>query len=214
MPTNRAGDRTRTGDVHARGIQLQSDFPSDTRELHGKIPPRNTRNAPKAGNKCANNVQPTDTIKRIRARVEVDANGCWIWMGATSSRGYGQIKVGRQVLAVHRAVAEATYGEIGAGLMALHHCDVKRCCRPDHLYVGSARQNIGDAIARGRFPFAAQALQRAKTTCVHGHPFDEDNTLLTSRGTRHCRQCATAKGRRRYRARLEAIALRMDGAAR
>ena len=57
MTGNRAGDRTRTGDVHApKTVSRVSNTRPDTR-LHGIIPSRNCRSAPKSRAECATNVQ-------------------------------------------------------------------------------------------------------------------------------------------------------------
>lgn len=43
------------------------------------------------------------------------------------------------------------YGEIQEGLCVLHRCDNKKCVNPNHLYVGTKKQNTLDAVSRGRF---------------------------------------------------------------
>lgn len=67
MSPTRAGDRTRTGDVHARELTLQSANPCPDTELHGIIPPRNGRIAPKSRGECATNVQSAGSFTRPRA---------------------------------------------------------------------------------------------------------------------------------------------------
>ena len=88
----------------------------------------------------------------------MDSNGCWNWNGATAS-GYGVIVLNRKVAAehevgrnyqTHRASYEIHHGPIAAGQVIRHKCDNKLCLNPDHLEVGTQRENIQDAIDRGR----------------------------------------------------------------
>jgi hypothetical protein len=61
--------------------------------------------------------------------------------------GYG-IKAGRYA---HRVAYEEAFGEIPWTLVVRHKCDVRNCINPDHLEVGTYKQNTADAISRGRF---------------------------------------------------------------
>jgi len=74
-------------------------------------------------------------------------SGCWIWQGRVSRNGgYGQF-----VVRAHRLSVELTSGPIPEGLVVLHLCDNPRCVRPDHLRVGTSKENTQDAIAKGRW---------------------------------------------------------------
>lgn len=95
---------------------------------------------------------------RLLAGYDVDDNGCWNWKGATAS-GYGVIVLNRKVAAehgvgrnyqTHRASYEIHHGPIPEGHVVRHKCDNKLCLNPDHLEVGTQRENIQDAIDRGR----------------------------------------------------------------
>jgi hypothetical protein len=50
----------------------------------------------------------------------------------------------------HRRVWELTHGPIPDGLFVCHHCDVRLCVRPSHLWLGTNEQNIGDRDRKGR----------------------------------------------------------------
>lgn len=82
--------------------------------------------------------------ERIGRRVVVDAGGCWLWTGALNSAGYGQIRLDGCTVSVHRLVVGLTVGAMGAGDLACHRCDVRRCVNPWHLYRGDARSNQAD----------------------------------------------------------------------
>jgi len=78
-------------------------------------------------------------------------SGCWIWNGPVAPDGYGLSGNGKFFRA-HRASYILWKGEIPKGMWVLHKCDVPLCVNPDHLYVGSCRQNVKDALDRGLFP--------------------------------------------------------------
>jgi HNH endonuclease/helix-turn-helix, Psq domain len=92
--------------------------------------------------------------ERARARfwAKLDRSGdCWLWTGECRPNGYGRLRVGAQTMSAHRFAYETSAGPIPAGLQVLHRCDVKRCCRPDHLYVGTQLDNMRDKVERGRW---------------------------------------------------------------
>ncbi|WP_186101426.1 HNH endonuclease [Burkholderia gladioli] len=78
---------------------------------------------------------------------------CKLFTGAQNNRGYGQVRrEGKTHLAHRVAFAEAHGIELSAlrGLVIRHRCDTPLCVNPEHLEPGSQRQNIHDAIERGR----------------------------------------------------------------
>lgn len=86
---------------------------------------------------------------------------CWLWTGSTD-HGYGKIETwsratGAGTVKAHRLALEMKLGRpILPGLKALHHCDVKRCVNPDHLYEGTTQDNSNDAVERDRMPRGEQ----------------------------------------------------------
>ena len=79
---------------------------------------------------------------------------CWLWTAAAQG-GYGVIgdphRKGR-VLRAHRVSWELHDGPIPSGMDVLHRCDTPACVRPDHLFLGTAADNIADMFAKGRQP--------------------------------------------------------------
>lgn len=76
-------------------------------------------------------------------------SGCWLWLRA-ASRGYGAVRVGGKVMAAHRLSYALHKGDIPAGLFVLHNCDNPLCVNPDHLRVGTVKDNADDMVKRGR----------------------------------------------------------------
>jgi plasmid maintenance system antidote protein VapI len=76
---------------------------------------------------------------------------CWNWLGKKTF-GYGALMVGTKVVRAHRLSYEWAHGPIPAGYMICHRCDNPSCVRPDHLFAGTAADNVSDKVAKGRHP--------------------------------------------------------------
>ncbi len=77
------------------------------------------------------------------------ADGCWTWTG-TLSGGYGCIYTdGKQRRATWVSWL-LHYGEPPEGMFLLHRCDNPPCVRPDHLFLGTQKDNNQDMWAKGR----------------------------------------------------------------
>lgn len=116
-------------------------------------------------------------------------DGCWLWQGRVLSNGYGQTDfLGSRQQGAHRVAWQLANGPIPEGLFVLHKCDVRRCVRHDHLFLGTHQANMDDRQAKGRT--RGNGYER-KTHCPQGHPYDEENTKMYQ-GRRYCRACHTA----------------------
>src|SRR5207302_3908832 len=89
----------------------------------------------------------------------VSASGCWIWVGAESSDGYGLTHVDGKEVRAHRLAWTLVRGPIPDGLSVCHRCDVPPCVNPEHLFLGTAQDNTDDMVAKGR-----QVVQPPKLT--------------------------------------------------
>lgn len=78
------------------------------------------------------------------------SDGCWLWTGRLSQKGYGVLYWSGAKVRAHRLAWTLTYGEIPAGQSVLHRCDVRNCCNPAHLFLGSHAENMADMVAKLR----------------------------------------------------------------
>jgi hypothetical protein len=88
---------------------------------------------------------------------KVDTSGgpsaCWLWT-ASLAAGYGQFMLNARTVPIrsHRFAWELSNGAIPDGLFVCHRCDVKACCNPSHMFLGTILDNTRDATDKGLMP--------------------------------------------------------------
>ena len=90
-------------------------------------------------------------------------SGCWLWTGKVSGYVgdvYGRMQVSGFGHAAHRLSWRLFVGD-PVGKFVCHHCDNPCCVNPSHLWLGTARDNINDKVAKGR-SWRGGALGRAE----------------------------------------------------
>lgn len=140
--------------------------------------------------------------QRIRSRVVIDDNGCWMWQLYKDRHGYGRWQVAGVNLGAHRVSFEAFVGPIPDGLELDHTCHTedqdcpggidcrhRACVNPAHLEPVTSVENVARSVGSNG----------TKTKCPAGHAYDESNTYVTPAGTRQCRTCRASRSRERYR---------------
>jgi hypothetical protein len=124
-------------------------------------------------------------------------DGCWLWM-ACIDRGYGQFGIDGNVRRAHRVAYELLVGPIPEGLVLDHLCRNPACVNPAHL----EPVTLGENVMRGE---TISAVNAAKTHCLRGHPFDEENTYGQRGGKgRGCRTCRRERRLSRINTKAEA----------
>lgn len=129
--------------------------------------------------------------QRLWRRFYRDANGCWIWTGATTN-GYGRVGMSdprRRTVLAHRAMYELIVGPIPDGMTLDHLCEVTLCINPMHLEPCAPKDNT---LRSTRNPLMVAYRNR---TCTKGHPISGDNRM--KHGTKYeCRTCVNARRRK------------------
>lgn len=93
-------------------------------------------------------------LERFMAKVSIpsDPEGCWEWLANKNNKGYGLLRPGGSAprKLSHRISYELHRGPIPEGVHVLHKCDNPGCNNPDHLFLGSQRENMIDKERKGR----------------------------------------------------------------
>lgn len=131
---------------------------------------------------------------RLLARVNKTNNGCWIWCGCLSKDGYGSISVNCKPKLVHRVAYELWREPIPPGLQIDHLCRIRSCVNPKHLEVVTQQENF----KRGNKGSAYGRIQKLKTHCPRGHPYNNFNTYKY-KNQRFCIECHNARRRKGLR---------------
>lgn len=77
-------------------------------------------------------------------------SGCWLWTSSVHQDGYGIMRDKGKMRLAHRISWELHKGAIPHGMCILHKCDVRCCVNPDHLFLGSLKDNAVDMAQKGR----------------------------------------------------------------
>lgn len=93
----------------------------------------------------------------------VKSDSCWLWSGSLYSNGYGRFGVSTRGLLAHRVAVALADIDVPEGSLVCHRCDVRHCVRPDHLFVGTHKDNMQDMHRKGRAnPACGERNWRAK----------------------------------------------------
>lgn len=123
-----------------------------------------------------------------------DANGCRLWLGEISHKGYGRALVGNgHKRAAHRMAWELSRGPLPEGFVLDHFrlnpgvdlpCS-RACVALEHLEPVTNRENV----LRGR---GYTAVNARKKTCPQGHPYTPNVSRDGRSNGRICRVCDRA----------------------
>lgn len=124
---------------------------------------------------------------KIMPLIYVSESNCWVWPKCKDKNGYGKVSIKRVGFLAHRiSWSIANKKDLTSDVHICHACDNPSCINPDHLWAGSARENIYDAIKKGR-PFGPKVLSK----CKRGHLLCDPNLFYRKRGDKIVRECKT-----------------------
>ena len=125
-------------------------------------------------------------LVRFWDKVDKDGeNSCWLWKASCTTLGYGRFSYNGIKCYAHRFIYEATIGKVPDGYELDHLCRNPRCVNPSHLEPVRHRVNC----QRGLTGYKTGLLNKSKTHCPMGHPYDEENTIYDKKNQRTCRIC-------------------------
>jgi hypothetical protein len=75
---------------------------------------------------------------------------CWNWTAYVNKFGYGVAWNGEKIIRAHRLSWAIKNGDIPPGLCVLHKCDNRKCVNTEHLFLGTAEDNMLDCIRKKR----------------------------------------------------------------
>ena len=117
---------------------------------------------------------------------------CWEWIGGLDRGGYGCFSVNKKTRRAHRISYEMHKGVIPNGLFVCHTCDNRKCVNPEHLFLGTAKDNWDDAVSKNRIPIKTRKHPSISSYISHGCRCNDCRKLFNE-SIRKCRAKVKAK---------------------
>jgi hypothetical protein len=98
-------------------------------------------------------------------RVQKLPSGCWAVNCWHKPDGYARLRFKGKKMLAHRLAYLLATGKDPGELQVCHKCDNPGCVNPEHLFLGTGKDNVKDCITKGRF------RGWANSPFVEGHPY-------------------------------------------
>lgn len=103
-------------------------------------------------------------ISRLWSHISIaNSDDCWLWQLRTDKDGYGKFSIQQSTFRAHRIVFYVYYQIDPLDKLVCHTCDNPTCCNPNHLFIGTERDNTLDARNKGRLNTASGEKHGTKT---------------------------------------------------
>lgn len=140
--------------------ELQCDCGAITEKENSNVITGNTSH-------CGASIHRYKSESAFWEKVNIGATDeCWEWQGVRDEKSYGYAHFKGKRQGAHRLSWFLTNGPIPDGLLVCHKCDNPPCVNPDHLFIGTMKDNMEDCANKGRIG-------------KHQRPFGEDNGWAT-----------------------------------
>lgn len=111
-----------------------------------------------------NEEQKFERLKKSYEKHVIRQESCWDWKGSISNNGYPVMSCRRTIGADrgHKASWIIHNGPIPEGMHVCHSCDNRKCTNPEHLWIGTHKQNNDDKIAKGRAKYVQPPVMKGE----------------------------------------------------
>lgn len=102
-------------------------------------------------------------LSRFQAKIN-KTDTCWLWTASVSIKGYGFFRLSRVTIYAHRIAYWLAYGIDPGSLLVCHTCDTPACVNPDHLFLGTHKDNQDDKVKKNRQSHAFKLSVEVRST--------------------------------------------------
>lgn len=89
-------------------------------------------------------------VSKDGKKIDYVEGNCWRWLGSLNHNGYGRFWVNNKTISASRFSYELHFEPVKEGFFVLHKCDNPECTNPQHLFVGTLKENMEDMSKKGR----------------------------------------------------------------